>query len=384
MRIISHKDIARNELDKSYSTTNSDGTEANYTANHSEDLVINMPFRGKDDPSSNAQGWYRNSPYYFKNLSNNHPEYFSQENMERIDNSRCPYVDEQFAQHCPQYEEFKGEKLIHHHVGEDGQAVAVPSSMHKGHGEIHNVERDIGVTANAEGFSKEWQQKYDSGQNPTWEDYAEDLSKAKSTEFAEVQAPVSSSHHTSETQQENENNQAKGVSSTHLSTSGGGTSSNNNERSAEGQSSPQENNPIGQTDQSVDNNQIKAPSNMVVTEQSEGPELSNNFKPSEAQALTPASNPTGDTNQNEDNNQTTESITTPASTNTEGASNDSANPSIEEKQEKEGSKLTTGQPSSERNNTGNEKDQAGANTAAENKDRSQDDDYYYNNSYGYF
>ena len=63
-------------------------------------------------------------------------------------------MDRQFASHFPQYKEYTGETLVHHHIGQDGQAVALPQSIHKGYGEIHTVEHDLGITEKAQGFSK--------------------------------------------------------------------------------------------------------------------------------------------------------------------------------------------------------------------------------------
>ena len=42
---------------------------------------------------------------------------------------------------------------MHHHIGQDGQAVALPQSIHKGYGEIHTVEHDLGITNKAQEFS---------------------------------------------------------------------------------------------------------------------------------------------------------------------------------------------------------------------------------------
>ncbi|MFJ7929002.1 hypothetical protein [Peribacillus sp. NPDC096448] len=36
--------------------------------------------------------------------------------------------------------------MRHHLIGEGGQAVALPKSLHPGYGGIHNVEKDWGIT----------------------------------------------------------------------------------------------------------------------------------------------------------------------------------------------------------------------------------------------
>jgi len=37
---------------------------------------------------------------------------------------------------------------VHHHIGGGGQAVAVPSKIHKGFGGIHNNEKQLGIWNN--------------------------------------------------------------------------------------------------------------------------------------------------------------------------------------------------------------------------------------------
>ncbi|MCB2362504.1 hypothetical protein LGL00_26405 [Clostridium estertheticum] len=59
-----------------------------------------------------------------------------------------PVVDEDIIKHFPQYNNRVGDKLIHHHIGGGGQATAVPETLHKGFGGIHNVEKEIGIRGN--------------------------------------------------------------------------------------------------------------------------------------------------------------------------------------------------------------------------------------------
>ena len=123
-----------------------------YTINHSKNLVVNMRFKG-EGINANSQGWERSSSYYFKSLQSTHPEYFSKKNNALIEMGKAPVVDAKFAESFPQYKEYKGETLIHHHIGGDGQAVALPQSIHKGYGEIHSVEQNLGITDKAQRFS---------------------------------------------------------------------------------------------------------------------------------------------------------------------------------------------------------------------------------------
>lgn len=150
MAIDAYCGISQEKIEKQRIT--SDGKI--FTLNHPNELVVSMRYKGVDKPISNSQGWERSSSYYFKELHSSHPEYFSQRNTMRIENGESPKVDVQFVKNFPQYKGFENETLIHHHVGKDGQAVAVPASIHKGSGEIHSVENDLGVTKNAQLFSE--------------------------------------------------------------------------------------------------------------------------------------------------------------------------------------------------------------------------------------
>lgn len=147
--IYSYRGISKSELDKSRLT--SDGRQ--YSLNHDIALVIDMKYKGKGISTSNSQGWERNSGYYFKELFSRHPEFFSKKNMNRLSKGESPIVDVTIIKYFPQYRDYKNEVLIHHHIGKNGQAVAIPASMHKGSGEIHIYENQLGITENANDFS---------------------------------------------------------------------------------------------------------------------------------------------------------------------------------------------------------------------------------------
>lgn len=125
-----------------------------YSINHPSELLVNMRFKGKRGFNVNSQGWERSSSYYFKELRSQHPEFFSKKNNMLIKFGKSPVVDKKFVDYFPQYREYKGEILVHHHIGRDGQAVALPQSIHKGYGEIHTIEHNLGITDKAQDFSK--------------------------------------------------------------------------------------------------------------------------------------------------------------------------------------------------------------------------------------
>lgn len=147
--IYSYRGISKSELDKPRLT--SDGRQ--YSLNHDKALVIDMRYKGKGISTSNSQGWERNSGYYFKELFSRHPEFFSKKNMNRLSKGESPIVDATIVKYFPQYRDYKNEVLIHHHIGKNGQAVAIPASIHKGSGEIHIYENQLGITENANNFS---------------------------------------------------------------------------------------------------------------------------------------------------------------------------------------------------------------------------------------
>lgn len=126
-----------------------------YTLNHSDELIVPTRYKGVGKSNANSQGWERNSGFFFNELRDRHPEYFSKKNNARIDHNESPVVDAKFVKNFPRYKGYENETIIHHHIGKDGQAVAVPSGIHKGSGEIHVIEDELGITKNGEEFSRQ-------------------------------------------------------------------------------------------------------------------------------------------------------------------------------------------------------------------------------------
>ncbi|KGJ84662.1 hypothetical protein [Priestia megaterium] len=63
-----------------------------------------------------------------------------------IKRGRVPVVAKQFIEYFPQYGDYIKDSMRHHHIGEGGQAAALPKSLHPGYGGIHNVEKEWGIT----------------------------------------------------------------------------------------------------------------------------------------------------------------------------------------------------------------------------------------------
>lgn len=110
-----------------------------------------MPYVGQGMHGANSQGWKRNAKYFLKELSNAHPELFSNANMRRIARGELPKVDVQFLRYFPQYKDYMGQRLVHHHIGGGGQAMPIPIGLHGGFGEIYNVEKLWGIWGKVDG-----------------------------------------------------------------------------------------------------------------------------------------------------------------------------------------------------------------------------------------
>ncbi|MBE6035158.1 MAG: hypothetical protein E7222_10745 [Clostridiales bacterium] len=139
---------------------NEAGEVTRFKVSYESEDVINMPYVGTDFGNCNSQGWLRDSRYFFKALLSIRPECFSDENKEKIERGRNPICDKRYISFFPEFSNYQGEKLVHHHIGQDGQAVALPQSCHIGSGGIHNFDLELGITNNAKKFSEEVQVRF--------------------------------------------------------------------------------------------------------------------------------------------------------------------------------------------------------------------------------
>lgn len=125
-----------------------------FSIQYDERLMVNMDYMGQSPSSSrpnniNAQGWKREKKDYFEKLLAEHSDWFDEDNTLLIKKGKSPVVNKTFIEHFPEYAPFEGQKLIHHHAGEDGQAFAVPEGVHVGEGGVHNAEKWFGIVDNA-------------------------------------------------------------------------------------------------------------------------------------------------------------------------------------------------------------------------------------------
>ena len=158
MSFYSYEGVSDDVLDKVHTTS----TGETYTLRHSESLKVEMQYLGKGNSNANSQGWERNSAKYFDSLYQSHPEMFSKKNAARVKDGHAPIVDAKMIAHNPGWEQYRNQPLVHHHIGGDGEAVAVPKNAHKGQGEIHNHEKAAGITDNCKSFSKACGSQLDS------------------------------------------------------------------------------------------------------------------------------------------------------------------------------------------------------------------------------
>lgn len=150
MSFYSYEGVSDDVLDKVHTTS----TGETYTLRHNESLRVEMQYLGKGNSNANSQGWERNSAKYFDSLYKSHPEMFSKKNAARVKDGHAPIVDAKMIAHNPRWKQYRNQPLVHHHIGGDGEAVAVPQNAHKGQGEIHNHEKSAGITDNCKSFSK--------------------------------------------------------------------------------------------------------------------------------------------------------------------------------------------------------------------------------------
>ena len=169
-KIYSHMDIDEVNLNRKFETILDTGDKHEYSIKYQTKYVVNMPYigQGKGKGKGNKCGWLRDKNYFFKHLLEENPEIFSEENKFEIMNGDSPLVDNTFISFFPEYSDFISEKLFHHHIGEDGQAVALPTSLHKGYGVVHNSEKIIGVTENGINFSNHIQGDFIAGKTFEW------------------------------------------------------------------------------------------------------------------------------------------------------------------------------------------------------------------------
>ncbi len=81
--------------------------------------------------ATNAAGFPRNGPWFWKQMLKQNPELFSPANRAAIAANRSPRVDPTWIKHNPSHQSFLGDKLVHHHIDQGPIAVGLPQAVHQ-------------------------------------------------------------------------------------------------------------------------------------------------------------------------------------------------------------------------------------------------------------
>jgi len=79
----------------------------------------------------NEAGFPRDNNWFYRQLLNKNPEWFSAENQARIQARRAPIVDDTWASYFPEQAAYKNSILVHHHVLQGPTAVPMPQPVHQ-------------------------------------------------------------------------------------------------------------------------------------------------------------------------------------------------------------------------------------------------------------
>ncbi|MGR5877055.1 hypothetical protein ACT7C3_15365 [Bacillus pacificus] len=111
-----------NDPNRTYRGADLGKLEAKYTADPR--LTVEMPYVGKGEKNTNAEGWLRDKDFYWKEMLEKYPEAFNRSNRQKIELGFAPINNPTFRKHFPQYDlkELYNDTLIHHHIGGGGSS----------------------------------------------------------------------------------------------------------------------------------------------------------------------------------------------------------------------------------------------------------------------
>jgi len=156
-------------LNKEYYYQNDLGEDISFSIKYDPRLIVNMEFAGQGLINTNAQGWRRDQSRYFRSLLENHPDAFSERNRKLIGKRRTPNCDEVYTNYFNDYRGYEGSKLVHHHIGRDGQAIGLPQDLHIGTGGVHIAEKSTGLNKYTEEFSALVQADFENNISYDWD-----------------------------------------------------------------------------------------------------------------------------------------------------------------------------------------------------------------------
>jgi hypothetical protein len=108
--------------------------------------VIEMPWTGVKGASS-KMGYLRDNKFFWRNYAANMgwAVHLSPSNLELIKNGFSPVCDEQWIKHHPQHAAYKGDTLVHHHIGQGSRTVGIPETLHRAHNVMHQQRETVGT-----------------------------------------------------------------------------------------------------------------------------------------------------------------------------------------------------------------------------------------------
>ncbi len=169
MKIYPYDLIDEEVLNMEHHFQNDLGMDVSFSINYDPRLVVNMDFKGQGQSRTNAQGWLRDQSTYFIELLASHPDAFSERNIKLINEKRSPYCDDMFTEYFKVYKGYEGGRLVHHHIGRDGQAIALPQDLHVGTAGVHIAEVKVGIEDLTKDFSDKVQSDYINGIEFDWD-----------------------------------------------------------------------------------------------------------------------------------------------------------------------------------------------------------------------
>ncbi len=105
----------------------------------------------------NAAGHPRNGAWFWRQMLDKYPEMFSSDNVQKIRTRGTPTVDDQWIKYNKTHADYKGGKLIHHHIDQGKMATGIPEAAHRKYfSDLHQNRggraRGLGKAGNALGI----------------------------------------------------------------------------------------------------------------------------------------------------------------------------------------------------------------------------------------
>ncbi|RCS56962.1 hypothetical protein [Parvibium lacunae] len=87
--------------------------------------------KAPESSGTNAAGFPRNGPWFWRQMAETNPEYFDAANLAKIRAGRSPVVNDTWIENFPQHQGFSRDKLVHHHIDQGPIATPLPETIHQ-------------------------------------------------------------------------------------------------------------------------------------------------------------------------------------------------------------------------------------------------------------